>query len=409
MPEDGRRRKKSRQGNGEGTIYHRADGRWEAKVTVGYDPKTGKPKRQCVYGRTRSEVAEKLARILNEIHQGTYIQPERITMSQWLDTWLASKKRIRRSTWESYEMMIRLHIKPALGHMFLRNLQRHHLQKLIDHLYESGRVDGGGGLSARSVEIAAIVLKSALKLAVRDGLIARNPADGLELPEKDEREVQPFTREEAIAILNAAKDNRLFAAYYLDLRTGARRGELLGFKWEDIDRARMVIHVRRQLLQVLQPTGSRTKYALDFGPPKTKKSQAALPLSPGTLAVLEAHRAAQDKEREFFGKAYQDHGLIFCTPDGRPIWPRNFNRQYRAILRAAGVPYRKLHALRHTTATLLIEDGEELRVVQELLRHKSITTTANIYVHVLDKLKKRADERLDRILPVDGWDGRNGG
>jgi integrase len=373
-----------------------------AEVPAGWSPKTGKPKREYIYGKTRAEVAEKLAKTLSEIHAGTYVAPDKITTGGWLDRWLAGKLKLRRSTRENYDYMITQHLKPVIGNKLLRKIQRPELQKLINDLHEKGHVDGNGGLSPRSVEIAAIILRSSLKRAWLDGLIGRNPAAGLELPEKNAEEVVPFTREEAIAFLNKAKDNRQFAAYYLDLRSGVRRGELLGFQWKDIDRKAMQIRVQRQLLQILQPEGSRTKYALEFAPPKTKKSKGTIPLSHGTLAVLDAHRAAQDKERAFFGDKYQDEDLIFCTPDGRRLWPRNVNRQYRALLKAAKIPYRKLHALRHTCATLLIEDGEELKVVQELLRHTSISTTANIYVHVLDRMKKKADKRFDRILPIEG-------
>jgi len=398
--EEGRKRKRSRRANGEGSIYRRKDGKWAGEVVVGRHP-TGKPKKVTVYGKTRGEVAEKVRQIVHDLNRGTLVAPERITVGDWLDSWLQGKVKLRRNTYVSYEQIVRLHLKPAIGNKLLKRLQRSELQRLIAEWHENGRQDGTGGLSRRTIEIAVLILRAALRMAVNDGLIVRNSAEGLELPEKDSPEVDPYTREEALAILNAARKDRLFAAYYLDLKSGVRRGELLGLRWEDIDRGRMQMQICRQLVERRPVKGSGERLTRELTDRlKTRDSRRAIPLSQGMLAVLDAHRAAQEKEKAFFGENYKDEGLIFCQPDGSLLWPRNFNRQYESIVKQSGVRYRKFHALRHTYATLLLEDGEELRVIQDLLGHTNISTTA-IYAHVVESRKRGVADRLDRLIALD--------
>ncbi|NPV29477.1 MAG: site-specific integrase [Firmicutes bacterium] len=254
-------------------------------------------------------------------------------------------------------------------------------------------------LSRRTVELTRTIIKAALTQAVKEQLIARNPADATELPPADEeKEVIPFTQEEALKFLNSIKGKRLFAAYYLCLATGLRRGELLGLKWEDIDFRSGNFEIKRNLVEVKNETG---KYVLEFQKPKTRKSQRTIPMTEDIIKVLKAHKVKQNEEKLFFGKGYQDNGLVFCSEDGRPLWPRNFHRQYSNLLKAAGIPHKKPHAMRHTFVSLLLEQGEDLKNIQELVGHASIVVTANVYGKIAEKTKKKAVEKMSQILKIE--------
>jgi integrase len=402
-------KRRGRRGNNEGMIRDRADGRKEARVTIGYDTETGKPKFQSFYGKTRAEVAEKMTKALHEMNIGTFIDPNKITLSEWLDTWLETYKKmgtkgIRRQTLMSYEYHIRVYIKPTLGQIPLRQIQTQALQKLFNGMMENGRQkkheDEDPGLSRGTVGKTRKILISALKQAVEEGMLIRNPAAATKLPpDEDKKEIVPFTPEEAEQFLNTARSNRMFAGYYLGMFAGLRRGEILGLMWDNFDFTAKKFEINRELEEIKdEKTG---KYCLDLQLPKTAKSQRTIPMTDDMVKVLKTHKAQQNEEKLFFGKAYHDEHLVFCSEDGKRIWPRNFNRQYANLMKTAGIAYKKPHTMRHTCASLLLEAGEELKNVQEILGHSNIATTADIYSHVRNKTKKKALDKLNGIINVD--------
>jgi integrase len=156
--------------------------------------------------------------------------------------------------------------------------------------------------------------------------------------------------------------------------------------------------VKRNLVSIKDETTG--KYYLDFGPPKTPKSERIIPMTPAIAKVLKAHKARQNEEKLFFGAAYHDENLVFCTEEGHRIWPRNFNRIYDNLLERAGIEHKKLHTTRHTFATMLIEDGEDMRNVQEMLGHAKMSTTADIYSHVIERTKKKVIDRMAGLLDI---------
>jgi len=431
--------KKHRRGNNEGTIRKRADGRWEARITIGYDKGTGKAKYQSFYGKTRAEASEKMTEALHELNIGAYIEPNKITLGEWLDTWLqVYKKGARPTTRGTYEYIIRVHLKPALGEELLRQLQPHQLQKFFNELLEKGRVqkekkptetkqeiksaqpatkkrkrkkdpadkkqedkkEQPPGLSRATVEKIRTTVKAALSQAVEDGLLIKNPAKSTKLPEETEKkEVEPFTSEEAEKFLNSIKGHRQFAAYYIDLFAGLRRGETLGLLWDDIDFEAKTLKIVRELVSVKDE--KTKKYCLIFQPPKTPKSQRTIPMTGDMIKVLKAHKAKQNEEKLFFGAAYHNENLVFCSEDGKRIWPRHFNRQYTLLLKKAGIPHKKPHTMRHTCASLLLEAGEELKVVQEILGHSRIGTTADIYSHLTEKSIEKSLDKMSTMIKVD--------
>jgi integrase len=231
-------------------------------------------------------------------------------------------------------------------------------------------------------------------------MIIKNPAMATKLPPLEKKEVVPFERQEAETLLNYIKgiSHRLFAAFYLALYTGLRRGEILGLMWDDFDWKAPNFEVKRELVTIKDETTG--KYYLDFQNPKTEKSRRVIPMTENLVKVLKAHKAKQNQERLFYGVAYHDENLVFATEEGHRIWPRNFNRIFDNMLKKAGIEHKKLHTTRHTFASMMIEDGEDIRNVQEILGHSKMSTTADIYSHVTERTKKKAMNRMQGLLNV---------
>ena len=222
--------KKKERGNGEGSVYQRPDGRWVAMITTGINPATGKPKRKAFYGKTRPEVVKKMNEALVDLEKGTYIEPATITLEKWLNDWLEGRKpHLAENTFNDYEKFIRVHINPTLGKVKLKNLKTREIQKLLNDKFQNGRADGKGGLSPRSVKYIYQTLNASLRQAVKERVIPFNPAEHCELPRQQKKEMRVFTMDELARFLKTAQEiSPHFTAFYLDIGSGLRRGELLG-------------------------------------------------------------------------------------------------------------------------------------------------------------------------------------
>ncbi|MFH0801161.1 MAG: site-specific integrase [bacterium] len=389
----------AKRGQNEGSIRKRIDGTWEARVTIGQNQKTGKPKRLSRYFKTRKEAQDWISKTSHEKQTGAYIEPHTVTVGEWLDRWLMDymKPHLKPTTWTGYETLIRRHLKPTIGDILLRELQAIELQRLYRAKLEKGRTDGKGGLSSHYVHYIHAVIHEALKQAVKEQLIYRNVAEAVKLPGKVDREIRPLSVDEIARFLEAAQDHRLGAAFLLELGTGLRRGELLALHWKEVDFKKGLLSVKFSLARAYVDR-KKTKTALVFLEPKTKSSKRLIPIPEEIILELKALKARQNEERLFFGEAYEKNDLVFCSEDGRPLDPRNFSRRFENILKKARLPRIRFHDLRHTFATRLLELNEHPKIVQELLGHSRITTTLDIYSHVDPELKVKAAGRLNEML-----------
>lgn len=369
----------TRRGNGEGTIVRRSDGRWAAAVSL---PNGG---RKWIYGRTRKDVADRMAAVLNEIQRGKLPAPETMTVGDLLKQWLAegAKASVRSSTYRSYSDIVTLHLEPELGRVRLTKLQPAHVERLLKRKLDSG-------LSARRVEYIRAVLRRALNRAVRWELVSRNVATLIDVPRVVRPEVQPFTPAEIKAFLQAVRGDRLEALYVLALGAGLRQGELLGLTWHDVDVNAFTVTVRRSL--------QRVNGRFEFVEPKSTRSRRTVALPKSTVEALQQHLWRQGQERRAAGPKWEDHDLVFASVLGRPLDGTNMTHRFQKLLAKAGLPRRRFHDLRHSCATLLLAQGVPARVVMEILGHSQISVTMNTYSHVLPEVQRAAADQMDSIL-----------
>lgn len=297
-------------------------------------------------------------------------------------------------TFDSYEMLVRRHLKPALGHVPLRDLRPEQLQ----HIYNEKVKEG---ISATTTRLHHVILSNALAQAEKNALVARNVCRLVELPRQTRQEMKTLTLEQIKnQLLPAIEHDRFFAAIYIDFTTGLRRGELLALRWCDVDLKLKVLHVRQTLVRASNRTGyiGTTKTQLVFQEPKTEASRRTVALTDEAIVVLRKHKAEQAEERLKLGAGYHDLDLVFCQADGKPVDTRNFNQYFTQVLHRAGLPHIRLHDLRHTYATLLFEQGVHPKVVQSILGHTSIAITLDVYSHVSSELEQQTAEKLNAAL-----------
>jgi integrase len=380
-----------KRGAGEGSIFQRKDGRWSAVVTTGYE--NGRRKRKTYYGQTRKDVADQLTGALNDQKEGRPIPTGRQTVAEFLDSWLADcvkpHKAIR--TYLSYSEQVRLHIGPALGHLWLRKLTGQRVQAFLNGLK----------LSPRTVQYNRTILRCALKQAVLWKLIPHNPAaDGITTAKVKQRKVEAVTVEHARAILGAVAGHRLAPLFTLMLFTGLRRGEALGLSWVDVDIDKRTLTVRQQLQRIPGESvdGERVPGKLELSEPKTEQSRRTITLPKAVVDALKSMRTRQLEERMKLGQAWQDTGLVFVTELGTALEPRNVKRALDGLLKDAGLPHMRLHDQRHACATLLLTQGEDLKTISTVLGHSSISVTADVYAHVSQSLIQGAMDKLDKAI-----------
>lgn len=376
----------AKRGQGEGTISKRPDGTWWARITVGRDAE-GKQKRKAFYGKTRKEVQEKLTEALNDINNCTYIEPNKITVSQWMNRWLEEYKKpyVRLETYVSYEAQIRCHINKDLGTNLLFSLKADTVQKFINNLSQKE-------LSPKRVREIYKVLHNALKDAAGNDIIKKDPCSAIKLPNIDTEEQRVLTREEQQKFLTQAKKERNGGLFILMLFTGIRIGEALVLTWDDVDFDNKLLNINKTEIQhSINPDGIIINRS-SIGQTKTKKGTRKIPLLPEALNVLsEIH----DCELRLY-KNIDMKSLIFHSKTGKTISRSTIRDILTRITIKAEIDNIHPHTLRHTFATRATESGIDLKITQELLGHSNINTTANIYTHILDNNKS------DSIIKLSG-------
>jgi integrase len=372
-----------RRGNGEGSITRRKDGLYMARYWV-ETPKGSK--RKTIYGKKRDEVADKLARALAERADGIVYDDENLTVGEYLNSWLKGSVHgsVRQSTFDRYEIAVRVHIKPALGRVKLKKLSPAHVAGFYQNRLAAGSAPA-------SVNKLHVTLRKALDQAVKWHMVPRNVAEAVKAPRPAPPEMRTLSAEETRKLIEVARGDKLGALYMLAVHTGMRQGELLALKWQDVDLENAKLSVRRTL------TMSNGRILL--GELKTKKSRRTIRLTDAAIQALHEHLARQLEGMERLGDAYRDEGLIFASQVGTPINPTNLRRRsFAALLRRANLPKIRFHDLRHTCATLLLSRNVHPKYVQELLGHANIAITLDTYSHVIPGMGDHAMRAMEDVL-----------
>ncbi len=352
-------------------------------VHVGYSG--GRRRRKLVSGRTRAEVARKLAAALRAAEMGIAAMPERLTVGQWLDHWLenVAGPNTRPKTYGTYAYIVREHVAPELGKRPLQKLSPQDIRAFMKRKSEQG-------LSAKTVKHLRDTLRAAINVAVKDGLVVRNVAAMVVPPRAAKHEMAAFSPQDAHRFLEATRGHRLEALFSVALCLGLRQGEILGLRWADVDLDARQITVRYQL--------QRIDGKLTLVEPKTERSRRTIALPQLAVSVLLKHRARQDQERDFAGSRWVETGMVFTTGIGTFLDQRNLLRNYYRILDTADVPRLRFHDLRHSAATLLLSQGCHPRVVMDLLGHSSISVTLDTYSHVIPEMRREAADQMDAVF-----------
>lgn len=384
-------RKSTRNAQGGGSIRQRPDGRWEARYTAGRDPGTGKQIQHSVYGSTQKEVRQKLAQITAAIDSGTYKEPCKMTLGQWLDIWQQDYLGgVKPATAFLYEQQIRLHIKPALGAVKLEELNAHTIQGLYNRL--SRERNGKPGLSPKSVKNVHGILHKALQQAVGVGYIRFNPSSACTLPRAEQKEIRPLDEVQIGEFLNAIDGHRHELLYKVALFTGMREGELLGLGWDCVDFEQGTITIRRQLRREQKKGG---QYYLTT--PKNGKTRTIAP-APSVMKLLRAQRARQAEQRLKAGELWEDTGMVFTNDTGGYLSYRTVYDCFKRIVAQMGIPSTRFHDLRHTFAVSSIRAGDDIKTVQGNLGHHTAAFTLDVYGHFTEEMKRDSAERMERYI-----------
>jgi integrase len=384
---------KRRRGHNEGSVFQRKDGRWCAVLNIGWE--NGKRKRKSFYGKTAADVQNQLLKARSDVSRGLPVVVERQTLQQFFADWLerSLKPRAKPRSYESFSTIARLHIVPKLGGLQLAKLQPQHLQGLLDEKTKAG-------LSPQTVANIRTVLRSALAQAQKWGLVARNVGALVDAPRISRKQMEALDPENARRFLNAANGSRFEAVYITALTLGLRRGEVLGLRWRDIDFEGRTLRVNQSIQRLATAGGTGPKSELRATETKTDGSRRTVAMPESVIRAVRLQRAKQAQQRLAAGSAWQsNHDLIFTNQIGGPLEPKVLAREYKKLLKAAGIPTSlRFHDLRHSAATLLLAQGVHPRAIMELLGHSSITVTMNTYAHVLPAMMREAADKMDAIF-----------
>lgn len=382
-----------RKANGMGSLRQKTvkgNTYWVGRFSV-RDPLTGKIKQRSVCDKNQAEAARKLREALSEIDKGTYVEPSKITVGQWLDTWLDDyvELSVKPYTLDSYRSACKNHIKPALGDVKLSALSRQQIQ----HFYNSVLLKEKG-LSPKTVKNIHGTLHEALEQAVIDGTLHRNPADSCKLPKVYKKDIIPPEQDDIVKLLDAFQGNPYELIYKVTLFTGMRQGEVLGLTWDCINFEKNTIYINKQL----QKSNKNAGAIYQLVPTKTSKSRT-ITVAPSVMAILQKQKSLQAQMQLLAGPDWENsNNLVFTNKTGQNLTHVTVYKHFKKIVRSIGLDDARFHDLRHFYATAALERGEDLNTLKETLGHSTITTTADIYIHVNQKTWQQSADKTEQYI-----------
>lgn len=364
---------------------------WQARYTIGKNSGTGKQEQKSITGKTQKEVRQKLKELTASVDAGTYKEPSKITVSEWLDIWTTEYlNSVKPRTVDSYKSSIEHHIKPAIGAVRLTSLSSSDIQHLYNNLKNA---KNGKSLSPKSVNNCHGALHKALEQAVKLGYIRTNPADKPDLPKVERAEIKPLNDAEIKKFLQAIKGHKFERVFVTTLFTGLREGEVLGLSWDCIDFKAGTVVVKQQLQKV---RGSGGQYILSS--PKNGKARVLMPAK-FIMDELRKQRKEQLSSRLRLGALWSNpFNLVFTNELGGNLCPQTVYLNFKKIVVALGLPDARFHDLRHSYAVAALRSGDDIKTVQENLGHYTAAFTLDTYAHATEQMKRESADRMERFI-----------
>jgi integrase len=373
-----------------GHIRERSSGHW-AIILDQRDPASGKRKRRWhSFTGTKRTAQIECARLISEMQRGTYLEPSKTTVAQFLDRWLADiKARVSPKTYERYEQVCHKNIVPLLGAVLLSKLKPAQISEAYAKALASGRRKRTGGLSPRTVHHLDVILKGALAQAVKWEMLVRNPAGAVDTPKVERTPMKTYDLEQTAELIEAVRGRRIFVPTILAALCGLRRGEIAALRWRNID---LVVGQ----LAVVQ-SAEQTKAGVRYKEPKSGSARTVA-LSATVVAELKAHRIQQAQELLRVGKRLSDDDFVVAQADGLPLRPHSLGQEWVRFLASSTLPHIRFHDLRHTHATHMLKSGIHPKIASERLGHSKVGITLDIYSHVLPNMQTDAVALVDDAL-----------
>lgn len=376
-----------------GSIKKRGNS-WSVIIEMPKDIISGKRKQKWFTVLGNKKDAEKfLTEKLRELDTGTLIENGKMKYSEYLDYWKEKTfYNLEITTKEGYIQKIEKHIKPYLGNIYLENLKPLHLQNFYDEKLKSGKLDGKGGLSTRTVLALHRIIYSSLEQAVKWQLVIRNVAQAVEPPKAKKYQAKYLTDKQTEELIENSKNTEIYIPIILAIYTGARRGEILGLKWQNVDLEKGIIKIVDNLCV--------TKNGLIIKQPKTNSGIRTIAISNNLIKILKKHKIKQMENKIKLGEYYKENNMVCCYEDGRPFNPKRFSAKFHELLEKNKLQLIRFHDLRHSHASLLVKLGIKPKVISERLGHSNISITMDLYSHLYEEADRQVADMFDNLIKV---------
>ena len=376
-------RKKTITRNGKQYTY------WEARYTIGADPGTGKQIQKSITGKTQKEVREKLQAIETDISNGTYQDPSKMTVSEWLAIWQAEYlQNVKTRTLESYRSIVKTYLVPNLGAERLQRLTPHKVQQFYNNLQRRQKP-----LSPKTISNVHGVLHKAMQQAQEIGYIRANPTTVCKLPRVQKPDIKPLDSDMISKFLEAIHGHEFENIFRVTLFTGMREGEVLGLAWDCVDFEHGTITIKRQLQRDrINGTGAYLET------PKNGKSRTISPAA-SVMRILQQERGRQAERRLYAGQVWNNPlNLVFTNEVGRYLSPQTVYKRFKQAAASIGMPDARFHDLRHSYAVAALRAGDDVKTVQGNLGHHTAAFTLDVYGHVTEQMKRDSAERMEQFI-----------